>query len=184
MEGEEEGGGIRLSKRFSDKGGEVDNKTKSGTAWSHSYLNQKPWHPLSYPNQRRKWIAEQIQAQHQRRTEEVAREARPRRPLSLRIPSSHFSCFPFITIFFFLLVISVLSLFLIIVQYAQEQEFFRQAALVSKKDKEKVLKLLLFSSENIWLFYLFISFTTYYSNSERNRSHCLSWCVDWDDESC
>ncbi|PRQ27342.1 putative transcription factor interactor and regulator CCHC(Zn) family [Rosa chinensis] len=91
MEGEE-GGGIRLSKRFSDKGGEVDNKTKSGTAWSHSYLNQKPWHPLSYPNQRRKWIAEQIQAQHQRRSEE----------------------------------------------YAQEQEFFRQAALISKKDKEKI----------------------------------------------
>ncbi|KAM1012191.1 hypothetical protein ACFX13_043074 [Malus domestica] len=101
MEGEEEGG-IRLSKRFSDKGGEgggggeVDYKNKSGTAWSHSYLNQKPWHPLSYPNQRRKWIAEQIQAQRQRRTEEVSRE------------------------------------------YAQEQEFFRQAALVSKKDKEKI----------------------------------------------
>ncbi|KAL6212694.1 hypothetical protein ACLB2K_017912 [Fragaria x ananassa] len=91
MEGEE-GGGIRLSKRFSDKGGEVDNKTKSGTAWSHSFLNQKPWHPLSYPNQRRKWIAEQIQAQHQRRSEE----------------------------------------------FAQEQEFFRQAALISKKDKEKI----------------------------------------------
>lgn len=111
MEGEEEGGGIRLSKRFSDKGGgEVDYKTKSGTAWSHSYLNQKPWHPLSYPNQRRKWIAEQIQAQHQRRTEEVSREACPHRPLSLGIPSSQFSCFPFITIFFGLLVISVLSL--------------------------------------------------------------------------
>ncbi|KAK9946817.1 hypothetical protein M0R45_012260 [Rubus argutus] len=91
MDGEE-GGGIRLSKRFSDKGGEVDFKTKSGTAWSHSYLNQKPWHPLSYPNQRRKWIAEQIQNQRQRRTEE----------------------------------------------YAQEQEFFRQAALISKKEKEKI----------------------------------------------
>ncbi|XP_050366644.1 uncharacterized zinc finger CCHC domain-containing protein At4g19190 [Argentina anserina] len=95
MEGEE-GGGLRLSKRFSDKGGEVDNKTKSGTAWSHSFLNQKPWHPLSYPNQRRKWIAEQIQAQHQRRSEEVSRE------------------------------------------YQQEQELFRQAALISKKDKEKI----------------------------------------------
>ncbi|KAA8538736.1 hypothetical protein F0562_028369 [Nyssa sinensis] len=93
---EEEGGGIRLSKRFSDKGGEVDYKTKAGTAWSHSYLNQKPWHPLSYPNQRRKWIAEQTHAQHDRRAEEVARE------------------------------------------YAQEQEFFRQTALVSKKEKEKM----------------------------------------------
>ena len=72
MEGEE-GGGIRLSKRIAN--GEVDYKTKSGTAWSHSYLNQKPWHPLSYPNQRRKWIAEQTHANRQRRTEEVSREA-------------------------------------------------------------------------------------------------------------
>ncbi|KAG6687594.1 hypothetical protein I3842_11G080100 [Carya illinoinensis] len=97
MEGEE-GEGLRLSKRFSDKGpdGEVDYKTKAGTAWSHSYLNQKPWHPLSYPNQRRKWIAEQTHAQRQRRAEEVARE------------------------------------------YSQEQEFFRQTALISKKEKEKV----------------------------------------------
>ncbi|GMI95701.1 hypothetical protein like AT4G19190 [Hibiscus trionum] len=96
----EEGGGIRLSKRFSDdkpgSSGEVDYKTKAGTAWSHSYLNQKPWHPLSYPNQRRKWIAEQTHAQRSRRAEEVARE------------------------------------------YAQEQEFFRQTALISKKEKEKV----------------------------------------------
>ncbi|KAJ9556146.1 hypothetical protein OSB04_010760 [Centaurea solstitialis] len=90
--------GPRLSKRFSDKNadGEVDYKTKAGTAWSHSYLNQKPWHPLSYPNQRRKWIAEQTHAHQERRAEEVARE------------------------------------------YAQEQEFFRQAALVSKKEKEKM----------------------------------------------
>ncbi|KAI4372164.1 hypothetical protein MLD38_010434 [Melastoma candidum] len=95
MEGEE-GEGLRLSKRFSDKDGEVDYKTKSGTAWSHSYLNQKPWHPLSYPNQRRKWIAEQIHSQREKRAEEVARE------------------------------------------YAQEQEFFRQTALISKKEKEKI----------------------------------------------
>lgn len=79
---DEEGGGPRLSKRFSDKGGEVDYKTKAGTAWSHSYLNQKPWHPLSYPNQRRKWIAEQTDAQKQRRAEEVSREV-----------NSVFSCF-------------------------------------------------------------------------------------------
>lgn len=71
---DEEGGGPRLSKRVSDKGGEVDYKTKAGTAWSHSFLNQKPWHPLSYPNQRRKWIAEQTDAQKQRRAEEISRE--------------------------------------------------------------------------------------------------------------
>ena len=79
MEGDGEPGGPRLSKRFAGGklgSGEVDNKTKSGTAWSHNYLNQKPWHPLSYPNQRRKWIAEQTNAQHDRRAEEVAREVR------------------------------------------------------------------------------------------------------------
>ncbi|KAG0621093.1 hypothetical protein M758_4G268500 [Ceratodon purpureus] len=53
---------------------EVEYKQKSGTAWSHSYLNQKPWHPLSYPNQRRKWIAEQQNAQKARKAEEVAHE--------------------------------------------------------------------------------------------------------------
>ncbi|GER30317.1 zinc knuckle (CCHC-type) family protein [Striga asiatica] len=93
---DEEGGASRLGKKPSDNGGEVDYKTKSGTAWSHSFLNQKPWHPLSYPNQRRKWIAEQTHAQRQRRAEEVARE------------------------------------------YAQEQEFLRQTALISKKEKEKI----------------------------------------------
>ncbi|KAH7519125.1 hypothetical protein FEM48_Zijuj08G0000600 [Ziziphus jujuba var. spinosa] len=94
----EEGEGIRKSKskRFDDGAAEVDYKTKAGTAWSHSYLNQKPWHPLSYPNQRRKWIAEQTHANRLRRSQEVARE------------------------------------------YAQEQEFFRQTALISKKEKEKV----------------------------------------------
>ncbi|KZV25292.1 hypothetical protein F511_07424 [Dorcoceras hygrometricum] len=90
---EEEGGGFRLGKKSQ---GEVDYKTKSGTAWSHSFLNQKPWHPLSYPNQRRKWIAEQTHEQKERRAEEVARE------------------------------------------YAQEQEFMRQTALISQKEKEKL----------------------------------------------
>lgn len=101
-------------------------------------------------------------------------------------PPPPFPWHPFISIFmlslhhnFFWSVGNFSSLsFLSFVQYAQEQEFFRQAALVSKKDKEKVLKLLLllllFSLENIWLFSLFIPFTTYYSNSERTRSHCLS----------
>ncbi|XP_042520866.1 uncharacterized zinc finger CCHC domain-containing protein At4g19190-like [Macadamia integrifolia] len=86
----------KLSKKLAEKAVEVDYKTKAGTAWSHSYLNQKPWHPLSYPNQRRKWIAEQTDAQRNRRAEEIARE------------------------------------------FAQEQDFFRQTALVSKKEKEKV----------------------------------------------
>ncbi|KAK2647803.1 hypothetical protein Ddye_015292 [Dipteronia dyeriana] len=96
MEGEEGGLSNEKLKKITGSSSEVDYKTKSGTAWSHSYLNQKPWHPLSYPNQRRKWIAEQIHSQRQNRSEEVARE------------------------------------------YAQEQEFFRQTSLISKKDKDKM----------------------------------------------
>jgi CBF1 interacting corepressor len=30
-----------------------------GVAWSHGYLNQKPWHPLSYRNQRDLFMAEE-----------------------------------------------------------------------------------------------------------------------------
>ncbi|XP_026664873.2 uncharacterized zinc finger CCHC domain-containing protein At4g19190 [Phoenix dactylifera] len=96
MEEEVTGGGMRLGKKPMEKEGEVDYKIKAGTAWSHSYLNQKPWHPLSYPNQRRKWIAEQTHSNRMRRAEEVSRE------------------------------------------FAQEQEFFRQTALFSKKEKEKL----------------------------------------------
>lgn len=133
MEGEEEGG-IRLSKRISQEEGEVDYKTKAGTAWSHSYLNQKPWHPLSYPNQRRKWIAEQTHAQRERRAEEVTRE------VSLCI-----------SLLFLLLLLVLYVISICFLQYAQEQEFFRQTALISKKDREKVLhlRLLIFCSWNV-----------------------------------
>lgn len=75
------GTGGRLGKRPSESGIEVDYKTKAGTAWSHSYLNQKPWHPLSYPNQRRKWIAEQTHSARAARAEEVAREVTSQRSL-------------------------------------------------------------------------------------------------------
>lgn len=133
--------GPRLSKRFSDKtaDGEVDYKTKSGTAWSHSYLNQKPWHPLSYPNQRRKWIAEQTNAQQERRAEEVAREVILGQftiywSICSISPITHLSdCSRFIPNAHNLLFCNGF-----VTQYAQEQEFFRQAALVSKKEKEKV----------------------------------------------
>lgn len=53
---------------------EVDYKTKAGVAWSHNYLNQKPWHPMSYPNQRRKWIAEQEHAVREQHREVAAKE--------------------------------------------------------------------------------------------------------------
>ena len=55
---------------------EVDFKLKSGNAWSHNYLNQKHWHPLSYPNQKRKWIAEQKHAQNARANDTLSKEVR------------------------------------------------------------------------------------------------------------
>lgn len=132
MDGEE-GGGIRLSKRFSDKGGEVDFKTKSGTAWSHSYLNQKPWHPLSYPNQRRKWIAEQIQNQHQRRTEEVSREAR----LSLHQKTHNF----FVLFKIVLFVISILYDFF---SMRKSRSFFARQLSSPRKRRKRLQSLLFF----------------------------------------
>ncbi|KAL6001765.1 hypothetical protein ACLOJK_041743 [Asimina triloba] len=133
MDGEGGGGPPPLSKRFYDKdkdkgGGEVDYKTTSGTAWSHSYLNQKPWHPLSYPNQRRKWIAEQTDAQRHRRAEEVAREVCFFLSNCLLHPSVYLSLLQHLSS----------ASPLLFWQFAQEQEFFRQTALISKKEKEKV----------------------------------------------
>ena len=29
------------------------------TAWTHNFLNQKPWHPLNFRNQIKRWEAEQ-----------------------------------------------------------------------------------------------------------------------------
>lgn len=55
---------------------EFEYKQKAGTAWSHNFLNQKPWHPLSYPNQRRKWIAEQMHGMTEKRKAEVEKEVR------------------------------------------------------------------------------------------------------------
>eukprot|EP00850_Spirogloea_muscicola_P004697 SM000020S06047 [mRNA] locus=s20:615470:617339:- [translate_table: standard] len=68
------GAGVRDKRKPPPPRAEADGKTKSGTAWSHGYLNQKPWHPLSYQNQRRKWIAEQEHAEGLRRSDEVAKE--------------------------------------------------------------------------------------------------------------
>lgn len=98
---EDDEGGPRLSKRFSDKdGGEVDFKTEAGTAWSHNFLNQKPWHPLSYPNQRRKWIAEQTHSQRHRRAEEIAREVSLRTHLSFSFSVFFTFFYSFFSIFF------------------------------------------------------------------------------------
>lgn len=51
--------GVRADiKRAKESGGSYD-PVGVGTAWSHNFLNQKPWHPLNFRNQQRVFEAEQ-----------------------------------------------------------------------------------------------------------------------------
>ena len=49
--------GIRAD-AAADKEGKYDPRG-GGAAWSHNFLNQKPWHPLNFRNQARVFEAEQ-----------------------------------------------------------------------------------------------------------------------------
>ena len=61
-------------------------KPKGGTAWSHGFLNQKYWHPLSYRNQERLFKAEQEEEARRRGTSSRRRSSRSRLSSS-RTPS-------------------------------------------------------------------------------------------------
>ena len=41
------------------KEGKAFDASNAGSAWSHNFLNQKPWHPLNFRNQARVFEAEQ-----------------------------------------------------------------------------------------------------------------------------
>lgn len=45
-----------------------------GSAWSHGFLNKKPWHPLNYRNQLRVWEAEQQAAADAKAKEDGLKE--------------------------------------------------------------------------------------------------------------
>ena len=49
-------------------------KPRGGTAWSHGFLNQKDWHPLSYRNQEKLFKAEQEAENAKKRKEAAAKE--------------------------------------------------------------------------------------------------------------
>ncbi|GMH42850.1 hypothetical protein BSKO_10769 [Bryopsis sp. KO-2023] len=53
--------GVRAGVRQDAKGEEKKayDPRGAGAAWSHGFLNQKPWHPLSFRNQQKKWETEQ-----------------------------------------------------------------------------------------------------------------------------
>ncbi|KIY94354.1 hypothetical protein MNEG_13609 [Monoraphidium neglectum] len=45
-------------KRAKEGDGKYDPRG-AGAGWSHNFLNQKPWHPMNFRNQVRKYDAEQ-----------------------------------------------------------------------------------------------------------------------------
>lgn len=47
---------------------------KAGAAWSHNFLNLKPWHPANYKNQRLLYIAEKKAEENEKRKKEGERE--------------------------------------------------------------------------------------------------------------
>lgn len=51
--------GVKADIQRAKASGGSYNPVGTGTAWSHNFLNQKPWHPLNYRNQITKWEAEQ-----------------------------------------------------------------------------------------------------------------------------
>ena len=54
-------------------------KPRGGTAWSHGFLNQKDWHPLSYRNQEKLFKAEQ-------EAEQGGEKKKPRRGVVSGVP--------------------------------------------------------------------------------------------------
>jgi len=51
--------GIRNDTKRAKETGDTYNPNGTGVAWSHNFLNQKPWHPLNFRNQKAKFDAEE-----------------------------------------------------------------------------------------------------------------------------
>ncbi|CAD7701163.1 unnamed protein product [Ostreobium quekettii] len=66
--------GIREDARRAQEGGGAYDPRGVGVAWSHGFLNQKPWHPSSFRNQQRKFEAEARAMEKAKRIEEGKKE--------------------------------------------------------------------------------------------------------------
>jgi len=66
--------GIRADAKKAKETGETYQPNGTGVAWSHNFLNQKPWHPLSYRNQKRKFEAEEKALHAAKTNQEAQRE--------------------------------------------------------------------------------------------------------------
>jgi lipopolysaccharide biosynthesis glycosyltransferase len=51
--------GIKADAQRAKDTGETYNPNGAGAAWSHNFLNQKPWHPLNFRNQKMRFEAEE-----------------------------------------------------------------------------------------------------------------------------
>lgn len=69
--------GIKADAQRAKETGDTYNPNGVGAAWSHNFLNQKPWHPLSFRNQKARFEAE----------ERAFKEAKTNQQAQVRIPS-------------------------------------------------------------------------------------------------
>jgi len=66
--------GIKADAARAKETGETYNPNGTGVAWSHNFLNQKPWHPLSYRNQKRRFEAQEKSFKDAKTNQEAQRE--------------------------------------------------------------------------------------------------------------
>uniref|UniRef100_A0A1D2A8P4 CBF1-interacting co-repressor CIR N-terminal domain-containing protein n=1 Tax=Auxenochlorella protothecoides TaxID=3075 RepID=A0A1D2A8P4_AUXPR len=57
-----------------EKKGDLSDPNSVGAAWTHNFLNQKPWHPMNFRNQARVWEAEQAKYEEEKKKAEAKAE--------------------------------------------------------------------------------------------------------------
>lgn len=65
--------GVRRDIQAAKDAGVAYDPRGAGSAWSHDFLNKKPWHPMNFRNQAKVWEAEQRHLEDERR-KQLARE--------------------------------------------------------------------------------------------------------------
>ncbi|GFR51029.1 hypothetical protein Agub_g13356 [Astrephomene gubernaculifera] len=66
--------GVKADLERAKEGGDPRNPNGVGAAWSHHFLNQKPWHPMNFKNRMRVWEHEQEKTQQEKAKEKAQAE--------------------------------------------------------------------------------------------------------------
>ncbi|GLC47322.1 hypothetical protein PLESTB_001219500 [Pleodorina starrii] len=66
--------GVKADMDRAKEGFDARNPNGVGMAWTHNFLNQKPWHPMSFKNRMRAWEAEQAKSDADRSKEKAQAE--------------------------------------------------------------------------------------------------------------